>query len=243
MKRRTWALASAIVWFSGCCDEVIVARAFVGHKTLEECARLVHSPEQPVSLACPGSEVTICWGSKNVDKVKIDVSPDAEGQSGDSYASQGVLYLKPHESTTVKLSGSCTSTTKHIQVIDGPTTANFDANWDDKCSSLSYALDPNFVDPLIQTTDVTAEWEPVVNSGGTPMTCPTPPFLHGTHTNPPSTIFSFDILKPHVKQTFTSPQSGVTVWGYSLTACQGLGFKCNRQAAVPFAMTLVCPSS
>lgn len=241
---RLWiTTAAAMLWFCGCCKEHIEARAFLGHKTLEECLRLIDVPEQPVSIACPGSEVTICWGSKDIDKVKIKVSPDPNAQSGDTFASQGVLYLKPLDNTTVKLSGSCTSTTKQIQVINGPTPAQFDANWDSKCQSLSYSLDPNFVDPLIQTTDVTAEWEPVIaDSTGHPTTCPTPPFLHGTHTNPPSTLFSFDILKPNMKQSFTHRQSGVTVWGYTLTACAGLRFKCNPNAAEPFSMTLECPS-
>lgn len=241
MNRLSLVIIAASMWVYGCdCDKRIVARAFLGHKTLEECLKLKDLPEQPVSLACPGSEVTVCWGS-NVDKIKIGVSPDTDGVSGDNYPSRGVLYLKPLESTTVKLSGGCASTTKQIQVIDGPTPAEFDAAWDDKCQSLAYSLDPNFVDPLIQTTDVTAEWEPVVSSGGNSMTCPTPPFLNGTHTNPPE-IFGFAIKKPHMKETFTSKKSAVGVWGYSLTACDGLGFKCDRDAAAPFSMTLVCPS-
>lgn len=241
MNRLALVMVSAAMWITGCCKEHIEARAFLGHKTLDECLKLKDLPDQPVSLACPGSEVTICWGS-NVDKVKINVSPDPGGQSADDYPGRGVLYLKPTDNTTVKLSGSCTSTTKQIQVINGPTPAEFDANWDEKCQSLSYSLDPNFVDPLIQTTDVTAEWEPVVDSGGQPKTCPTPPFLLGTHTNPPSTIFSFSIPQPNVKQTFSHPQSGVTVWGYTLKACEGLGFRCNPKAPEPFSMTLVCPS-
>jgi len=234
-------LATAVaLWGSGCCKEKIVARAFLGHKSLDDCAKLLQNAEQPVSLACPGSEVTVCWGS-NVDKVKIKVSPDPDAQSGD-YPTQGVLYLKPFDNTTVRLASSCYSTTKQIQVINGPTPAEFDASWDSKCTSLSYMLDPNFVDPLILTTDVTAQWEPeVVDAGGHTVSCPTPPFLNGTHTNPPSPIFSFSVLKPNTKQTFTHPQSGVTNWGYTLTACSGLGFKCSQQAAEPFEMTLMCP--
>lgn len=241
MNRLTPVILTATIWASGCyCEERIEARAFLGHKTLDECLRLKDLPEQPVSIACPGSEVTICWGS-NLNKVKIDVSPDVDGLSADNYPGRGVIYFKPGDNTSVKLSGTCTSTTKQIQVINGPTPAQFDASWDDKCQSLAYSLDPNFVDPLIQTTDVTAEWEPIVESGGQPMTCPTPPFLNGTHTNPPE-IFGFSIKKPFMKETFSSPKSGVGVWGYSLTACAGLGFKCDREAAAPFSMTLVCPS-
>jgi hypothetical protein len=241
MIRSLVVLAAAALWLAGCCKEVIVARAFIGHKTLDECVKLLELEEQPVSLACPGSEVTVCWGSQDVDEVKITVSPDPEGLSG-GYGTAGAIYLKPLASTAVKLAGSCTSTTKQIQVIDGPTPAAFDAHWDSKCSSLSYSLDPNFVDPLIRTTDVTAQWEPlVIDAGGHEVQCPTPPFLHGTHLNPPNGPFSFDIQKPNTKETFSSPQSGVTVWGYTLTACTGLGFKCNQKAAEPFEMTLVCP--
>jgi hypothetical protein len=241
MNRSLVLVAAAVLWIAGCCKEHIVARAFLGHKTLDECVKLLENAEQPVSLACPGSEVTVCWGSTGVDKVKLTVSPDPDAQSGD-YPKQGVLYLKPFDSTTVKLAGSCTSTTKQIQVINGPTPADFDASWDSKCTSLSYALDPNFVDPLILATDVTAQWEPlVVDGSGHTVSCPTPPFLNGTHTNPSSPIFSFSIQKPNMKQTFTHPQSGVTNWGYTLTACAGLGFKCSKQAVEPFEMTLVCP--
>lgn len=241
MIRSLVVFATATLSLAGCCDEVIVARAFIGHKTLDECLRLLELEEQPVSIACPGSEVTVCWGSKNVDKVHITVSPDPDGLSGD-YSTSGAIYLHPQASTTVKLAGSCTSTTKQIQVIDGPTPAFFDAHWDSRCSSLSYSLDPNFVDPLVRTTDVTALWEPLVSNGsGQLVQCPTPPFLHGTHLNPPNGPFSFDILRPNIKETFSTPQSGVTVWGYTLTACAGLGFKCNQQAAEPFEMTLVCP--
>jgi hypothetical protein len=241
MKRSVVLVASAVLWIAGCCKEHIVARAFLGHKTLDECIKLLQNAEQPVSLACPGSEVTVCWGSKGPDKVKITVSPDPEGQSGD-YPTLGVLYLKPFDDTAIKLAGSCVSTTKQIQVINGPTPAEFDANWDSKCTSLSYALDPNFVDPLILTTDVTAQWEPqAVDASGHTVSCSTPPFLNGTHTNPSSPIFSFAIQKPNTKQTFTHAQPGVTNWGYTLTACEGLGFKCNPQAAAPFEMTLMCP--
>ena len=209
--------------------------------TLDECVKLLQNAEQPVSLACPGSEVTVCWGSQDVDKVKVTVSPDPEGQSGE-YAKQGVLYLRPTDNTTVRLAGSCFSTTKQIQIINSPTPAEFDASWSGECTSLSYALDPNFVDPLILATDVTARWEPeVVDSTGHTTVCATPPFLNGTHTNPGSPIFGFSIPKPNVKQTFTHPQPGVTNWGYTLQACAGRGFKCNQKAAEPFEMTLMCP--
>jgi hypothetical protein len=242
---RTLVLSAAALsgLAAGCCDQTVVARAFVGHKSLAECKRALNVAEAPVSIVCPGTEVTICWGSKNTDKVEIAVSPDPDGASGPQEPF-GAIYLKPRDNTTVELTGTdCGGTKKQIQVINGPTPATFDASWDAACSLLSYQLDPAFVDPLVQTTDVTAQWEPQVRAHGGPQTCPTPPFLDGAHIGPPSPPHFFSIATPFLAHPFSAIQPAINDWRYTLKACDGLGFKCEANASLPFEMTLVCPAS
>jgi hypothetical protein len=233
-------IASVSLLLGGCCDESVVARAFVGHKTESDCKRLMNLQEPPVSIICPGTEVTVCWGAEGVDNTNIVVSPDPGGVSG-THDAAGVLYLKPADTTTVEIVASdCASTTKQIQVINGETPATFDASWDAFCSLISYRLDPAFVDEKAQTIDVTAEWEPTFEDDmGGSFTCPTPPFLSGAH---PKDLHFFNIDEPFLTHAFTRKLSAIEDWNYKLDACQGIGYKCNPAASLPFAMTLICPA-
>lgn len=235
------AAASLVLLASACCKESVTARAFFGHKSLDECLKLMDTPELPVSLICPSSEVTVCWkgsGGKTTD-AKVTISPDPSGKSGTKPAS-GVLYLKPNDNTSVTITTSdCATTTKQIQVIDGPTPATFDAHWAPSCSQITYSLDPNFVDDRLRAVDVTALWEPNVQlSDGSIGTCPTPPFLAGAH---PIEVFDFEIDKPNLTKAFSRVLKAVGDWNYKLKTC-GSDFKCNGFASLPFDMTLTCPA-
>lgn len=224
----------------GCCDESVTARAVFGHKSLRECLELMDQPELPVSLICPGSEVTVCWRAKGgkASNVNVAISPDGSGQSGTKDLT-GVLYLKPMANTAITVKASdCATTTKQVQVINGPTPATFDAHWTPSCSQITYSLDPNFVDDKIRAVDVTALWEPTVQTAdGSIQTCPTPPFLAGFH---PIENYGFEIDKSHLTVPFSRELKAVDDWNYTLKTCGG-DFKCNPFASMPFDMTLTCP--
>lgn len=224
----------------GCCDETVTARAVLGHKSLRECLDMFDEPEMPVSLICPGSEITVCWRAKGgkASNVNVAISPDPDGQSGTKDLS-GVFYIKPSDNTAVTIQASdCAVTTKQVQVVNGPTPATFDAHWTPSCSQISYSLDPNFVDDRLRAIDVTALWEPTVqNSDGSVSTCPTPPFLAGQH---PIEVYGFEIDKPHLTVPFSRELKAIDDWNYTLKTC-GTGLKCNPFASLPFDMTLTCP--
>jgi len=242
MTRSLVLAPAALALFAGaCCKESVTARAFFGHKSLDECLKLMDKPELPVSLVCPGSEVTVCWkasGGKTTD-AQVTISPDPGGQSGSKPAT-GVLYLKPSDNTSVKIAASdCGVAIKQVQVIDGPTPATFDAHWAPTCSQITYSLDPNFVDDRLRAVDVTALWEPnVQQSDGSVATCPTPPFLAGSH---PIEVFDFELDKPNLTRPFSRVLKAIGDWNYKLQTC-GSSFKCNTFASLPFDMTLTCPA-
>jgi hypothetical protein len=238
----TLAAASLALLAGACCKETVTARAFFGHKSLDECLKLLDKPEQPVSLTCPGSEITICWkgGGDGVNKAEVAISPDPSGQSG-TKSTSGVLYLQPKDNTSVTVKTSdCATTTKQIQVINGPTPASFDAHWDNKCSAISYTLDPNFVDDKIRAIDVTALWAPTVQgTDGSIGMCPTPPFLAGSH---PLEVYDFLLDQPNLTKAFTRQLKATGAWNYKLQTC-GSNFVCNGLASLPFDMTLTCPAT
>jgi hypothetical protein len=233
-------LACGTLAGAGCCKQRVGARAFVGHKSPEECRRLMNENEPPVSITCPGEEVTICWlaGGDDVDSVKLDVSPDPENVSGSGLPTMNAVYIHPKEDTTIKITTDCAGTTKHVMVIDKPKPATFDAAWDGQCSALSYDLPAAFVSPNVRTTDVTANWTPAVaTETGAPGMCTFPPFLNGGHD-----LFFFSILKPFEKTPFSSAQPAVGQWAYVLSAkCPGR-VRCAADTREPFEMTLVCPN-
>lgn len=225
----------------GCCDQHVEARAFVGHLTEAECARKINEAEPPISIICPGTEVTVCWAAKGVTSVNIDVSNDP-GNSG-SFGDHGAIHLTPASNTTIDIVASdCASTTKQVQVINGPTPASFDGHWTNSCTQVSYELNPLFVDPLVQTIDVSAEWypqalDPVSKSV---VNCPYPPFLSGSH---PEDVHFFEIEKPFLTHAFSRILKGVQHWNYVDKACVGYDqTACNPFASLPFHMTLVCPA-
>lgn len=229
---------TATLFLAACsCKEGVKARAFVGHLTADECLRKVNEPEAPISIICPGTEVTVCWGS-NTDSNTITISPDPTGQSG-SYPQQGVLYLKPEVDTEIEIKASdCAATKKKVMVVDEPRTARFDAHWDGECEKLSYNLNPAFVDDNVQTTDVTAQWAPEI---GDAPACPANHFLDGAHLDEP---YFFIIQNPFTLTPFSipPPHKAVGDWVYVMDKECRRDFKCNPDGMYPFDMTLVCPS-
>jgi hypothetical protein len=230
----------------GCetCDDKVTARAFVGHLTINQCQEYLNRPEAPVSIICPGEEVTVCWRAEGPKSVQIDVSPDAGGQSG-GYGAYGALYLTPKSDTTVKITAGCSSTTKQIMAVDSKKQATFDASFDSTCHAITYQIDPLFVSPKVETIDVTANFSPYVavgyadGSSGT-VQCKTPPFLSGWH---PQEYFGFKIDDPYVTTPFVSSRHLVGDWDYAVKVecTQSDQFECNRAGRFPFAMTLTCP--
>ena len=217
------------------CKEGVKARAFVGHLTADECLRKVTEPEAPISIICPGTEITLCWGS-NTDSNTITMSPDPGGLSG-SYPMQGVLYFKPEADTAIEVRASdCAATSKRVLVVNEPTPAIFDAHWDGECAKLSYDLNPAFVDDEVHTIDVEAQWASLID--GEPA-CPADRFLDGTHLDEP---FFFTIQNPFTVTPFSGPHPAVGDWVYVMDDECRRDFKCNKDGAYPFDMTLVCPS-
>jgi hypothetical protein len=240
-KSNLLAIGALAAGLAGCCDEHVEARAFVGHLTEAECLRNISKSEPPISIICPGTEVTICWASKGVSNVGITVSPDPGGVSG-SFPDKGALHLMPSENTTVDVKASdCASTEKDVMVINGPTPATFDAHWDSACHLISYELSTAFVDPKVQTIDVAAMWEPTVLDPETKAVsvCPTPPFLAGAH---PEDVHFFDIDKPFLTHAFSRILKAPVHWNYEQKTCVGPNITCNPYASLPFDMTLVCPA-
>jgi hypothetical protein len=232
------------LFVNGCCDDNIVARAFVGHLTPDQCRRNMEKGEAPVSISCPGEEITICWAAKGPDKVQIDVSPDDGSAQSGSYSTMGAIYLKPRHDTKVKLTAGCASTTKEILVLDDKKAATFDAQLDAKCQQVSYQVDPLFVSANVSAIDATANWTPYVDvtyadgSSG-PVACTTPPFLNGFH---PQDFFGFAINNPNITTAFSSPRHLIGDWNYAIKAqCpQSDRFICNTGGQFPFAMTVMC---
>lgn len=225
----------------GCCDESVVARAYVGHLSPEECLQRISENEPPLTLLCPGSEVTVCWAArgKTPPATQIKISPDPDGQSG-TYSDHGAIYLKPNDDTQVTLTASaCAVTTKQIQVVTGEEPATFDARWDSQCQTIGYELNPAFVDPGIKAKSVTAKWNPVVidETKGEALACATPPFLRGVQAQ---TQHHFSIPKPFQTEGITA-QPAAGDWNYVVEACTEYpGWRCYPDTVLPFAMTLTC---
>lgn len=246
MMNSRFILALVVPLFvNGCCDDNIIARAFVGHLTPDECRRNMEKGEAPVSISCPGEEITICWSAKGPDNVQIDISPDdGSGQSG-THPTMGAIYLKPQKDTKVKLTAGCASTTKEIMVLDGKKAATFDAQWDYSCQQISYQVDPLFVSQNVSAIDATANWTPYVTVGYSDgsvsnQACTTPPFLNGYH---PQELFGFQIKDPFITTPFSSPRHLVGDWNYVVKAqCPQTDgrFVCNNQGQFPFSMTVMC---
>jgi hypothetical protein len=241
MRRLELAAAVSLALIAtGCCDESVKARAFFGHLTQDECMRKMNEPEAPVSIICPGSEVTVCWSASKVDSTTITVSPDPDGNSG-TFGPTGVMHLKPGKDTEVEIKASdCASTKKKIMVLDEPKPAFFDGHWTTSCTHINYELNPAFVDDKVDAVDVTARFFPTFRNGdGSIGTCTTPPFLKGEH---PIEGFFFDIPMPFTTLRFSRPLKAIDDWNYFLTAGCPQGLKCEPFVALPFNMTLQCPS-
>jgi hypothetical protein len=238
-----YLLALVPLFVSGCCDDRVDARAFVGHLTLSQCREYMNHPEAPTSISCPGDEITICWAAKGPDKVHVEVK-DTNGtsQSFDD-VTVGVMYLNPKEDTEVKITAGCASTTKKINVVNGNEAAEFDAHYD--CQQIAYSVDPLFVSQSVMAIDATANWTPLVevsysDGSSSVVECTTPPFLSGWH---PQELFGFAIDKPWITTPFSSPRHLVGDWQYVLKAqCPPTYGErvCNPYAQLPFAMTLMC---
>ncbi len=82
--------------------------------------------------------------------------------------------------------------------------------------------------PLLRTASTTVE----ATASATALT----PFLRGVNF---TQLFFFEVDKPFLFRQCSHPIPAIADWQYELRACDGLGF---REASLPFAMTLVCPT-
>jgi hypothetical protein len=243
MKSLLLIAGAALAFASGCCHKHVDMRLVLGHKTLDDCVKLVRSgTDAPASLACPGDEVTLCWGTDN-GSVDIAMDHDPGGIAGHYPGNSGVLYFKPTETSNVIVTADCVSRKKNVTVVNGPTPATFDGRWSGDCAQVSYEADPLFFSPSLQALDVQAQWVPM--QSGTPVKCVGAPFLTGYHDTPAPYQFSIEnesdppyhfldgAMNPNPRQLIGN-------WQYDPKACVGRGFKCESNTTEPFQMTLVC---
>jgi len=169
MKYAILMVAGATLAFaSGCCNKHVDARLVLGHQTLDVCARLVkEGVDAPVSITCPGDEVTLCWGTPDNNGVHIEVEHDPGGITGDYSGHTGVVYFTPTETTKVTVTADCVSKQKKVQVVTGDTPVGFDGLWSGDCKQVSYEADPLFYSQSLQAKDVQPQWAPM--QGGMPL--------------------------------------------------------------------------
>jgi hypothetical protein len=243
MKNVILIAGAALAFASGCCHKQLEMRLLLGHKTIDECAKLVvGNQDAPVSIVCPGDEVTLCWGTNN-GSVDISMDHDPGGVAGHYSGSSGVQYFKPTETSSVTVTADCVSRKRKMTVVNGPTPATFDGRWSGDCAEVSYEADPLFFSPSLLALDVQAQWVPM--QSGMPVKCAAAPFLTAYHDTPGP--YQFFIEKegdpPYVfRDGFGNPDPRQLdgSWQYDPKACVGKGFKCEQNEHAPFQMTLVC---
>jgi hypothetical protein len=238
---------------SGCCKQSVFARAVVGHVGDDQCRKVLDSAgDPPVSIICPGEEITLCWrasGASTVDIVATDMNGTTQSSSG---AASGSMYFKPKSDTSIDITptgSTCAKTTKKVGVLNQPEVARFDARWNngDKCDFLKYAVDPLFISSAVLATFDEALWQPMITyspDGQSEQTvvCTTPPFLTGQHVDD---LYGFKLDTPMVTTQLQGVHKADGEWRYSVTAkCPtgnaDSGFVCNSAGTYPFAMTLQC---
>jgi len=245
MKSAILIASAALAFVSGCCHKHVDMRLVLGHKTLDDCAKLVRGGEDaPASIACPGDEVTLCWGTDN-GSVDITMDNDPGGVAGHYPGNTGITYFKPTATSNVTVTADCVSRKKKVTVVNGPTPADFDGRWSGDCAQVSYEADPLFFSASLQALDVQAQWVPKQN--GMPVQCTGAPFLTGFHD---TDLYQFSIEKemdpPYpFLDGFGNPKPHQLDgnWQYDPKACVGRDFKCDQNTHAPFRMTLACQAA
>jgi len=260
MIRRTFAalaLCATQLLLAGCpCGQHVNARAVVGSLSDSDCMQLAQEGgvNLPYAYTCPGGPITLCYGADGVSNttITIDPEPDPTHPVSGSYPRAGHVTFSPTSNTTITVRASdCATTTKVVNVINGPTISHFDGHWDDTlCSSISYDADARAYDPRAMAIKVEAKFVPRVDlppntPGGMsgPATCTTPPFLDG---HSPDRSFNFDIQRPNIPRSITPipltrPRPLPSNWLYGFVATCDHGITCPADAVLPFDMTLICP--
>ena len=144
------ALAS-LALSSGCCKQSVFARAVVGHVSEDACRKALDSAgDPPVSIICPGEEITLCWRASGAVSTVDILATDSRHRQSSSGPASGSMYFKPKADTTIDITptgSTCAKTTKKVGVLNQPEVATFDARWNngEKCDFLKYAVDPLFI--------------------------------------------------------------------------------------------------
>jgi hypothetical protein len=246
-------VVAALALSSGCCKQSVFARAVVGHVGDDQCRKVLDSAgDPPVSIICPGEEITLCWrasGASTVDIVATDMNGNVQSSSG---AASGSMYFMPKSDTSIDITphgSTCAKTTKKVGVLNQPEVATFDARWNNggKCDYLKYAVDPLFISQSVLATFDEALWVPSITyspDGQSEQTvaCTTPPFLTGQHVDD---LYGFTIDSPMVTKMLQGVHKADGEWRYAVTAkcptgTADEGFVCNAAGTYPFAMTLQC---
>lgn len=178
---------------SSCCDEKAGFQIVRGNVTEAEClAKLertgVDITDPPnISIICPDEPCTICYGKKNVDKIRIvtdDGSIDVF-KSNDS----GAIPFTPSKTTQITLEpqNSCAnakSTKVYVltDALDIPITGKWDHNLggQNNCSNVVFSLSETFVSPNIFAIEIMANWDDatiIESYHAYESPCPIPPFL------------------------------------------------------------------
>jgi hypothetical protein len=221
-----------------CCKESLDARLFAGHKTAGDCRDLAKSgKESPITIVCPGEEVTLCWVAGNVQQVTVTTPAGATVEPA-----IGAKSFVPQSSMDIDIKASdCAEQKKHVEVLTQPEQFTFDAGWD--CSLIWFTLDPAFVSSKVWATDIMANWAPSVpDTNGNPLACTTPPFLNGFH---PQDLFGFQIQNPFITTTFSKKLHADGDYKFTPKfTCPAPGpdqiRTCNPYATFPFVITLSC---
>jgi len=252
MKNATFALfavVASLALSSGCCKQSVFARAVAGHVSEDQCRKILDSAgDPPVSIICPGEEITLCWRASGASTVDIVATDMNNSQSFTQPATSGVLYLQPKSDTSIDITptgSTCAKTTKKVNVLNQPEVATFDARWHDgnKCDYMTYSVDPLFISSSVLASFDTALWQPIISyspDGQTEQTvvCTTPPFLTGQHVDD---LYGFKLDTPFVTQMLQGTHKADGEWRYAVLAkCPSGPFVCNAAGVYQFAMTLQC---
>ncbi len=241
MTSRWIAATAAVAWAalgSGCCKETVDSRLFFGRLSPAQCREMMHKSPPPVTLTCPGDEVTLCWAG-STSTVSIDASDDSLGLDG-IRPSSGAITFSPTTTTSVKVSASnCAAVTRTVTLVDHPIEAHYDAGWlTNSCTWIGYGLDPAYVSPSINAEYVRPDFKPQILdvANNQVLDCETPPFLAGRQVQ---RSFNFVLDVPLLNVWFAAPVQASGDWQFAWKAKCPPAY-CNLGARFPFGIGLTC---
>lgn len=229
---------------SACCDEEVRFMVFVGNKTEEECEEAMKTVARGLDpdfvYICPGEQVTLCWHSDNASGVEI-TDLGTKGPNGHQVITP--TSDKTYIATPLG-DDPCPPVEVKIEIVDGPTPATVDANYNTVTKRIEFRVSELFMSEKIKAMDITALWEPqyeATDAKGNvyPVVCRTPPFLGGNHAEE---VFFFEIKEPFLTTAFSRLIRAVGHWNFELRAdCSPHRANLEPFFVYPFDLTLICP--